>query len=126
VTRICSAALERQLRPALTCVPGAERPGPEQVPKSDDPPGATRIGPSLDQDSGDVDESRAEAEFPNGITVQVRRSGVGRWELWVSHGASRQRQKSPATPFFDHARRIAEHWYGQPKSGWYVPEASDV
>jgi hypothetical protein len=54
--------------------------------------------------------SSNEAHFPDGVIVQVRPAGAGRWELWVGHGAS------------DHARRIAEHWYGQPIGGWNTPK----
>jgi hypothetical protein len=81
------------------------------------PHGASRA----DQVVGDA--PLTEAEFQGGARVQVRSNGPGRWCLWVNVGSAWHRRKDSATPHFDHARRIAEHWFGKPTAGWHA--ASD-
>jgi hypothetical protein len=133
--RKCSAALQSSLRTHSSGkIPDEGCPsGGVDVPSSDGvespsenslygsaafiPHGASRA----DQIVGEA--SLTEAEFQGGARVQVRSNGPGRWCLWVRVGGIWLRRKDSATPHFDHARRIAEHWFGKPKAGWHA--ASD-
>jgi hypothetical protein len=64
---------------------------------------------------------KTEALFADNLHIQLRQDGGGRWMIWFSHGAAWRRRKDFATPFLDHARRTAEHWFGAPVSEWHAP-----
>jgi hypothetical protein len=54
-----------------------------------------------------------------GKRVEIRRDGT-RWLLFT--GQPPKRVEWFATPFYDHARRQAEIWYGPPTSGWHFDD----
>lgn len=62
------------------------------------------------------------ARFPGGVGVELRQEGKSRWLMWVTRNGKRQRRRDFASPFLEHARRTAEHWYGVPVGGWEEPE----
>jgi hypothetical protein len=61
------------------------------------------------------------ASFADGVEVELRRENRSRWLMWVTKDGYRTRRTDFNTPFFDHARRTAEHWYGVPLNGWQTP-----
>jgi hypothetical protein len=50
-----------------------------------------------------------------GETIEIRKDGC-RWLLY--RGTPLKRVEGFATPWFDHARRTAELWFGCPTGGW--------
>jgi hypothetical protein len=68
------------------------------------------------------DEQCTEATFAGSVTVQIRPYGPNRWSLWFTHGAAWRKRKDFATPYLDHARRTAEHWYGPLLDSWHAPK----
>ena len=58
---------------------------------------------------------RLAVAFCGGKRVEVRRDGT-RWALYV--GEPPKRVEPFATPFYSHAVRTAEFWFGRPMGGW--------
>jgi hypothetical protein len=63
---------------------------------------------------------RTVARFPGNIEVELARDGGSRWLMFETRWGKRTRRKGFATPFLDHGRRTAEHWYGPPINGWHA------
>ena len=65
------------------------------------------------------------AAFTNNVQIELGRDGKSqtRWLMWVTASGKRARRRDFATPYLDHGRRTAEHWFGQPIGGWRVPDA---
>jgi hypothetical protein len=70
-----------------------------------------------------LEPANLEAVFRNGIKVRLRFEQNSRWCMWIS-GGKFSRRKDFVTPYLDHAKRTAEHWYGAPIDGWHEPEVS--
>jgi hypothetical protein len=62
------------------------------------------------------------ATLQQNVQVELRRDNPSRWSMWITESNLRARRKDFATPFLDHAKRTAEHWYGAPINGWHEPE----
>jgi hypothetical protein len=58
------------------------------------------------------------AAFAGGVQVELRHQQGGRWLMWVAQNDKLERQKGFATPYVEHAKMTAEHWYGAPVGGW--------
>ena len=67
-----------------------------------------------------IDATLTTAIFPDQIQVELCRDGNAktRWLMWVTQRGRRTRRRDFATPWLDHGRRTAEHWYGKPIDGW--------
>jgi hypothetical protein len=58
------------------------------------------------------------AEFSGGVHVELRRESSSRWLMWEVKDGRRKRRPDFASPYLDHAKRTAAHWYGEPVSAW--------
>jgi hypothetical protein len=66
----------------------------------------------------------AEAPFAGGVRARVRRDTPSRFYVWIWTGVRWQRRADSVSPSADHARRMAEHWYGPPLAEWCAVEWS--
>jgi hypothetical protein len=77
------------------------------------------VNESAESEDKSISETLTAACFRGNVRVEMRRSGANRWYIWVGVGLGRLiRRTDSATPFLEHARRTAEHWYGEPIDGW--------
>jgi hypothetical protein len=67
----------------------------------------------------------SEALFRGGVRAQVRPVTASRYSIWFRSGRRWVRHKGSDTPSSDHARRIAEQWFGTPLSGWSSVEPEE-
>jgi hypothetical protein len=61
------------------------------------------------------------ADFGGGVRIEIVKDG-SRWLMWEMRGGRARRRTDFASPFLDHARRTAVHWYGEPLSEWQEQE----
>lgn len=73
----------------------------------------------------EAEDNRTCATFPGGIHVAIRRQGNSRWLMWVERHGIERRRKDFASPYLDHARRSAEHFYGIPAGVWVSPSSGE-
>jgi hypothetical protein len=70
--------------------------------------------------------SRAiEATFRSGVRVQVRSETPSRYGIWLRSERRWVRQRG-ASPSPDHARQIAEQWFGMPVNDWQTVEPEEA
>jgi hypothetical protein len=58
------------------------------------------------------------AQFAGDVLVELRRESSSRWLRWETKGGRRTRRTDFASPYLDHAKRTAAHWYGEPVGDW--------
>ena len=66
------------------------------------------------------------ARFAGGIRVELHFEEGSRWVLWVDTYGKLERRRDSATPHFEHAKRIAAHWFGDPITPWFPSAAINL
>jgi len=66
------------------------------------------------------------ARFAGGIRVELHFEEGSRWVLWVDTYGKLERRRDSATPHFEHAKRIAAHWFGDPITPCFPSAASNL
>ena len=62
---------------------------------------------------------RWRAHFAGGIEVELEREAQDRWVMSVNQDGRWKRRKDFASPFLEHSRLTAEHWYGTLLAPWF-------